>query len=85
MFFEPVESKTRTYHGQVGSGRPAELPGEGSGKIECQQNYSLRKQRSTVPSKQSRNAQQTKVASTFFQKHEQAKPHVNRRRNKISG
>ena len=24
---KPVESKTRTYHGQVGSGRPAERPG----------------------------------------------------------
>ena len=27
LISEPVESKTRTYHGRVGSGRPAERPG----------------------------------------------------------
>ena len=27
LFSKPVESKTRTYHGRVGSGRPAKRPG----------------------------------------------------------
>ena len=49
----PIESKTRTYHS--GSGRSARRSGRaGSGKIGCQQNYSPRKQRSTVPSKASK-------------------------------
>ena len=49
----PVESKTRTYHGRVGSARPSERRG-GSAKIGCQQNCSPRKRRFTVPSKASK-------------------------------
>ena len=49
-----VESKTRTCHGRVGSGSPAERVGAGSRKTGCQQNYSPGKQRSIVLSKASK-------------------------------
>ena len=56
-----------------GSGRSARRSGRaGSGKIRCQQNYSPRKKSLPFPARHRRND-----ASTFFQKHEQAKSSVN--------
>ena len=51
--FVPVESKTRTYHGRVGSECSAKRPG-GSSRTGCQQNYSLRKKKATLLPKASR-------------------------------
>ena len=52
-YFPPVESKTRTYHGRVGSGRTAGRTA-GPGRTERRQNSSPRKQASLVPPKASR-------------------------------
>ena len=62
LLFESTNNLIRIYlsnpkpgHTTGGSGRSARRSGQaGSGKIECQQNYSPRKQKTTVPSKASK-------------------------------
>ena len=56
MRIQLVESKTRTYHGRVGSGRTAGRRGggAGSGRTGRRQNISPRRQASLVPSKASK-------------------------------
>ena len=52
---EPVESKTRTYHGQPGRGARRN-GGAGSGRTGCQQNCSPRGHASLAPSKESKTS-----------------------------
>ena len=79
---KPVDSKTRTYHGRVGTGRRTAGPrgGAGTSKTGCRRVGSPRRQPTPPPSRRSRQP-----SGACLWKHEQAKSYVNRRGKKTSG
>ena len=76
---QPVDSKTRTYHGRAASGRTAES-GQGRAGLFANRTVRLGNNPSSHHPKYRRH-----VAWTSVQKHEQAKSYVNRWRNKTRG
>ena len=78
----PVESKTRTHYGPVGSGRrtAGRRGGAGLGRTGRRRVDPARRQPSLLPSSESKT-----LSWTSIRKHEQTKSYVNRWRNEIRG
>ena len=74
---QPVESKTRTHYGPVGSGRrmAGRRGGAGLGRTGRRRVDPARRQPSLLPSSESKT-----MSWTFLRKNEQTKSHVNRMR-----